>query len=125
MSRLKLGAIVGAVGVAALLAIAAVAFSLRGDDEPAPRGGDNTERRRPPAGFDRSALQEFRNCLRDQGVELPQGPPGGGGPPPGLGSGDGATRKAFQACRDKLPQGGAPPGGAPPGGGAPGGVPSF
>jgi len=72
-------------------------------------------------------FQAFANCLRDHGVDLPQlgrgGPPGQGSPPrtgngpPGFNPQDPDVRKAFQACRDKLPQG-AGPGGGPPGRGA-------
>lgn len=83
---------------------------------------------------DRQALEEFRSCMKEQGVDVP-------GPPPAPGSegdeGDGGDRtfhhrlkppseeerakmdEALKACEDKLPEGaqfGHGPCGPPPGG---------
>ena len=70
------------------------------------------------------AFQAFAQCMRDNGVDLPDpgqgGGPGAGGPP-GRGGGidmdDPDVQAAQEKCRDKLPQGG--PGGGGPGGGPP------
>lgn len=103
---------------------AMLAYSGCGGEEPAaaPSSGGGPGAR----------SSEFTDCLKENGVELPEGggrPPGDGqrpeGTPPADGQrprggfgGDEKTQKAFQACRDKLPEGarGGPPGG---GGGAP------
>ena len=66
----------------------------------------------------RQAFAAFQSCLREHGGSMPSGPPAGGAPQL-----DDATRKAMEACRDKLPSGGPPggaPGGPPPGAGTPG-----
>jgi hypothetical protein len=53
---------------------------------------------------DPEALEEFRDCIRDRGVELPE--PGSGLPPD---LDDEKLRAAIDACRDKLPSGLGPP----------------
>ncbi|MDX6590780.1 MAG: hypothetical protein QOI84_2054 [Solirubrobacterales bacterium] len=78
-----------------------------------------------PGGFQIS--EEDKQCLKEQGLELPGRPPGGEGPPAGFGggkppaggpggAGGGKFREAFEACGIEKPSGG--PGG-PGGGGAP------
>jgi hypothetical protein len=57
----------------------------------------------------RAAFDKLRSCLADQGVELPAGGPGAGGPPQ-------IDPAAIQACSQYLPQGVAPGGAGPPGG---------
>jgi hypothetical protein len=120
-------------------ALAAVSVAQDGgsnesrDDGDALRGG-------PPlaeelSDEDRQALEEFRSCMEDQGVEPPPRPPG----PGEGGQGNFELRieppseeerakidEAFKACEDKLPEGArqlgphpcGPPPGAPDGEGA-------
>ena len=72
-----------------------------------------------PSTAQQAQIEEFQACLREQGADLPSGPPAGEGPPEMTEE----LRKAFASCRDKLPAGGPgrgmPPGGAPPAGTAP------
>lgn len=72
----------------------------------------------PQGGPDMSAMEDFQNCLKEQGVKLPEGGPGR---PQGF---DPSTidKAAIEACSKYMPRGG-PPGGVPPGGVPPGGVP--
>jgi hypothetical protein len=64
----------------------------------------------PPNGADPEKLRAFRDCMAGQGLELPEGGPGG--PPAGVDPTDPEARAAFSACRDKLPL--AAGGGGPP-----------
>jgi hypothetical protein len=106
-------AVVG-VGVALLVALAAACGS--GDEEPgvATAGGQPVAGVTSPTGVaDRNAaLREFTQCMRDNGVDLPDPAPGTGlveayG---GLLRGDDPlVREAFAACRSRLPNGGEPP----------------
>ena len=89
-----------------------------------PSGDGAATTTQQPEGAQPAAMQEFTDCMRDQGVDLPE--PSQGGPPrggPGGGGGidpnDKDTREAFEACQDKLPAGG--PGGGPGGGPPPAG----
>jgi hypothetical protein len=71
---------------------------------------------------DTQAMQQFQDCLSQQGVQAPQdgAPPSGGLPPNGQPPSGGIPggqpskkmQKAFQACQQYAPQGGFP--GAPP-----------
>ncbi len=130
------------LAAAALTAAALAAVSVAQD------GGSNESqgrwRRAPSAGpplaeelsdEDRQALEEFRSCMEDKGVEPPPRPPG----PGEGGQGNFELRieppseeerakieEAFKACEDKLPEGArqlgphpcGPPPGAPDGEGA-------
>ena len=63
------------------------------------------------------AFAKFSQCMRDEGIDLPEmtpgeGPPQGGGQ---LDQDDPETQAALEKCQDELPQGGFGPGG----GGAP------
>jgi hypothetical protein len=53
---------------------------------------------------DPEVLEEFRDCLRNRGVELPE--PGSGRPPD---VDDDRLRGAIEACRDELPSEIRPP----------------
>ena len=123
MSRaVKISWAVGGAVIASLLAVA-LAIAVLGDSE----GGDDAEgsndRERstqrfpgggPPAGVNREELQAFRDCLEDNGVELPDPRSGGGGAPPaGPDGSDPDIREGFSQCQDKLPEGAGPPGRAP------------
>ncbi|MBX6750644.1 MAG: hypothetical protein IRY85_13405 [Micromonosporaceae bacterium] len=113
MKVMSMRAVVG-VGVALLLATATACGS--GDDEPGvasagglPVAGVTS----PTAAGDRdAALRDFAQCMRDNGVDLPDPEPGSGmleayG---GLLRGeDPVVREAFAACRSRLPNGGEPP----------------
>ena len=141
---------VGPVGLslaaAALTAVAFAAVSVAKDD-----GGNGKARGPdvaiagpggPPMMFqdlsdeDRAALEEFRSCLEDQGVDPPPRPPDPGEPgrdgtfeqriaPPSEEE-RAKMEEAFKACEDKLPEGArqfgphpcGPPPGAPKGEGA-------
>lgn len=60
------------------------------------------------------AFQKFAQCMRDEGIDLPDAGPGsGGGPPTGRGRidrDDPKTQEAMKACQDELPQGRGPGG---------------
>lgn len=123
MSRsAKLSAAVGGVVlllvvVVVVLAMVALGDSDDGDGSAQRPPGEGAQpqgpSRRPPASVDRAARQEFRDCLADQGVELPDGAPADGAPPSGFDPSDPDLQAALSACRDKLPQGVGPPGQAP------------
>ena len=97
--------ILGSV-LAALATIAVVGIIIvgGGDDQTGPAGA-------PPSGFGQVS-QELQDCLAEQGIDPGSGPPAGGAP-------DSDVQRAFEACRQYLPdppEGGEFPG-APPGGG--------
>ncbi|UJA18733.1 hypothetical protein HJD18_03545 [Thermoleophilia bacterium SCSIO 60948] len=100
MSRAHKIAIAGAAVLVALVVAGVLAFTLLGDDE----------------GEHQAGSQDLQACLAEQGVELPDGPPGAppvdGEPPEGGAPADGG-----------FPEGGElPDGGMPPEGGASSGV---
>lgn len=110
MTRVAWIVVGGAVGVVVILAAALVVVIASGDDEP--------ERAQPvlaPLGGDAEGTEAFRDCLAEQGVELPAP---GEGPPTGDVD---ELQEAFEACRELLPEGFAPQGG----GIAPGAPPGF
>lgn len=102
---------------AALLAAAALAGGVGacgGDDSDS--GSDAAATPAAPSADQRAAFDELRQCLSEQGVDVPD--PGSGGPPGERGEPDPELLEAFEACRDILPAGELPgPGGAPPGSG--------
>jgi hypothetical protein len=57
----------------------------------------------------RDRLTKFTSCLRQHGVDVADFDPSSGAAPPQIDQNDPAVKKATQACRSKLPQGG--PGG--------------
>ena len=73
--------------------------------------GDITEEDRQEI---QDAFAKFSQCMRDEGIDVPELQPGGGGPPGGgdqLDMDDPDVQAALEQCRDELPQGG--PGGGP------------
>jgi hypothetical protein len=106
-----------------------VACGSSGDDSSAGASGATTTTK-GAGGTQNAAFEKYRQCLKDNGVTLPDrgngqgGGPGGGGygPPPGTGTngapptggraggpgfgqGDAKTQKAMQACAKLRPQG--------------------
>jgi hypothetical protein len=79
--------------------------------------GDITEEDRQEM---QDAFAKFSQCMRDEGIDVPDVEPGGGSGPPGGGGNqfdmdDPDVQAAIEQCQDELPQGG--PGGGPgPGG---------
>ena len=138
----RVGPVSLSLAAAALTAIGFAAVSVAAEDDgPSNRNGDQT--RGAPGGppmimqlsaKDREAMEEFRACMSEQGVEGPPAPP----EPPAEGEegeapGDQFERRleppteeerakideALKACEDKLPEGAGqmgPPCGPPPGG---------
>ena len=80
--------------------------------------GDITEEDRQEM---QDAFAKFAQCMRDEGIDVPDIEPGGGGPPGGGGNqldmDDPDVQAAIEQCQDELPQGG--PGGPGGGPGAP------
>lgn len=73
--------------------------------------GDITEEDRQEM---QDAFAKFSQCMRDEGVDVPDIGAGGGGPPGGgqqLDRDDPDVQAALEKCQDELPQGG--PGGGP------------
>jgi hypothetical protein len=132
----RVGPVSLSLAAAALTAIGFAAVSVAAEDD----GSDQA--RGAPGGppmimqlstEDRKAMEEFRACMSEQGVEGPPAPPG---PPPEGEEGDAPTDRfeqrlkppteeerakvdeALEACEDKLPEGAGHPGppcGPPPG----------
>ena len=107
------------IGPVVALVLAAGALAGCGSDASSP-GTTTTPASAPPTGApqpgaeQRAAIEKLRTCLKEQGVDLPSGGPGG--PPPSAGGAPPALdREALQACAEYLPQGGPPAMGAPPG----------
>ena len=75
-----------------------------------------------------AGIENFKACLKEQGVEVPDRS-SGESPPNGGMSGEGPSdkvKKAFAACQDELPEGVGPPAGGsggPPGFGQNGSAP--
>jgi hypothetical protein len=126
MSRLATPLSVLAVAGASI-ALVACGGSSGGNSAAAGGGATSTTGQN---GTQSAAFQKFQQCLKDNGVTLPDrgnrqgggyGPPAGGGQPPtstngtppagaapggpGFGQGDAKTQKAMQACAKYRPQG--------------------
>ena len=104
------------LGVVAALVLMLAAGCGSGDEEPgvATAGGAAQSATTPaPDATDRqAALRDFAQCMRDNGVDMPDPGPGTGG----LGtlaqtmdSDDPVVQAAFEACQSRLPNGGEPP----------------
>jgi hypothetical protein len=100
------------LGIAAVLAVAAASAAIAGCGE-----DSEVSNASEPEGLagepDADAIEAFRECMSEQGIDVPEtgfrfgGPPGGeGGDVPEQPSGK--QLRALQACRDELPM---PPGG--------------
>ena len=95
----------GAIAVAVL---AAAALAGCGGSEDEPRETRDSDRPAlAPAPADPRAFGRFEECLRDNGFEMPEGPPEGGGPvePP--------PEDVRRKCEKHLPQEVPPPGDQP------------
>jgi hypothetical protein len=113
MTAMPRKAVVGVV-VGLLLAVAAACRS--GEEAPgvASAGGVPVAGvPSPGAATDRdAALRDFAQCMRDNGVDLPDPQPGGrtgGAYGTLLRDNSPLVREAFAACRSRLPNGGEPP----------------
>jgi hypothetical protein len=115
-----------AIALLAALALAgAVIAGCGGGDSGGSTGSSNA---RETSSNRAQGFEALQACLEQHGVKAPNRG-SGGGPPSGAPSSSGApsakARKAFEACRDKLPEGAGPPmnGAGPPSGAT--GPPSF
>jgi hypothetical protein len=125
--RRRFGSLASAMVAAAITAAAFAAFSLAQGDGSGSGGGTSPDSLAPPpAGMaftirakDRAALEAFRKCMSDHGINPPT-PSFGDGPPPLPSKEDRAKfADAFNACRDKLPEGAGVMHAAPVGPGGP------
>ena len=103
-------------GIVAALLLAVAAGCGSGDEEPgvASAGGDRPAGVTTPVAPDdrEAALRDFAQCMRDNGVDLPDPQPGNrvaGEFGRLLRDGDPVVREAMVACRSRLPNGGEPP----------------
>jgi hypothetical protein len=122
--RGRVGPLGSALAAAALTAAAFAAVSVAQNDggakdtEKSDEGDPRVERHFVPGGpglweEDREAMESFRKCMEDQGVELPEPPdPGELGPgempdppKPPTEAERAEIEKAHEACKDKLPEG--------------------
>jgi hypothetical protein len=100
------GAAAGRLVFAVTLSAAALGLVACGESEPSAPA----ESPRPEAGAKlEDRMAEFRSCMRENGLDLPEAP-ATAGPPPGIDQNDPEVQRAVRACRDLLPEGG-PPGG--------------
>jgi hypothetical protein len=94
-------------GITATLVAATAAIAISGcgeDSEVSTTSGSPSLAGQP----DPDAIEAFQECMRDQGVDVPDGPFRFGGPPSGDSEDvpEAPSRKqleAMQACRDELP----------------------
>jgi hypothetical protein len=120
MRRRRVGPVGLSVAAAALTAVAFAAVSVAKDDgsrgEEARHGGDEVlfeHRVGPPRMEDlsdeeRQALEDFKQCMEDQGAPAPPSPGDfeeGERPEPPSEADREAIHKALEACRDELPEG--------------------
>lgn len=125
------------LGSSAVLAAGAVAGCGSGTDTqaanangPAGQGQNGQSQGGPPqpTSDQREQLKKFRDCMKKNGVDLPDigsGGPPQGGPPAGVDPSSSKFRSAIQACAQYRPQGGPPGGGPPSGSGGTGGPPGM
>ena len=128
--RRRLGPVGLSVAAAALTAVAFAAVSVAQDDgskkDDGGRSGDPTREHRigPPPELSEEQeqqLEEFRQCMEDQGAPAPPSPEDlgdGERPEPPSEADREKIEKALEACEEKLPEGVRPPGppcGPPPG----------
>jgi hypothetical protein len=97
----------GAVAIVVIIGVA-IAVLASGDDSASSAGATTPAGAPEGLSEEQAQLEEFRSCMSDQGVELPQ--PGEGptiqGPSPEM-------LEAMQQCQQYLPEGVGPGGGAP------------
>ena len=118
--RWRLGPVGLSLAAAALTAVAFAAVSVAKDDGSksegarAERGGAAFEHRVGPprmedlSDSERQALEEFKQCMEDNGAPAPPEPgdfENGERPEPPSEADREAIHKALEACRDKLPEG--------------------
>jgi hypothetical protein len=87
----------------AILAAVALFATACGSSESGSGSTPSTATGPPPVG-NQQALARFQQCLENNGVQMPSGPPQGSqqqGQPPSL---DAKTQAAIQACRQYLPE---------------------
>ncbi len=111
----------------ALAAAGAAGCGVGGDGETAnadqrsSSNGQGQGARPQPSADQKAQFKKFRDCMKKNGVDLPDftnGPPQGG-PPAGVDPSSSKFQSAIQACGQYAPQGGGPGAGGPPGGGGP------
>jgi hypothetical protein len=94
-----------------------------------PDGSQGTRTFHAPSAADRQKMEEFRQCMEDNGAPAPPDPQSGERPEPPSSQDREKIQKAFEACKDRLPEdlqdlpGPPPPGGPGCGPGGPGGPP--
>src|SRR5262249_23963689 len=73
-----------------------------------PRGGQGTIQFQAPSAADRQNMEQFRQCMQANGAPAPPSPDQNGqpsGPPkPPSAADQQQIQKAYQACKDKLPE---------------------
>ena len=99
------------VSVLALLGATIALAACGGSSSASSSAGTGTT----AGGTQSATMAKFQQCLKDQGVQLPQRPGGGNGPPAGANGqppaggggfrGDPKVQKAMQACAKYRPQG--------------------
>ena len=98
------------LAAATLLALAGCSSGQ--GEEIASAGGTQSASKSAAPASDEEKAREFTECMRDNGVDLPDPEPDGNGgfdfgvAAAGIDFNDPALQKAVQACRDKLPGGG-------------------
>ena len=106
-----------AIAMLAALALAgAVIAGCGGGDS---GGSSGTSKARDTSSSAQQGFAALQACLERQGVKVPDRGSGGGpsgGKPPSGNAPSAKAQKAFEACRDKLPEGAGPPmgGSGPP-----------
>jgi hypothetical protein len=141
--RRRLGPVGLSLVAAAVTAVGFAAVSLAQDTgksnspdgqsatAPGPPNGQSGARTQfhAPSAADRQKMEQFRQCMEDNGAPAPPDPQSGERPQPPSGQDREKVQKAFEACKDKLPEdlqdlpGPPPPGGPGCGPGGPGGPP--
>ncbi len=71
---------------------------------PPPRGAVTIMRAPRPSAADRQKMQEFQQCMQENGAPAPPGlDPSSGPPSPPSAADQQKIQKAYEACKDKLP----------------------